>query len=224
MFTMGPPMWGGETGDPYWSYVKTLLHFDGSLADSAAVPLTWSASGSAATTGTGQLYGTGCLDCRTTTSDGITVGGGELALGTSDFCIEAWFYEPNNGSKNQWWFDHIGSVDSIGLWSLTSSTFVPNGGGGTGLSNQAYSFSTWTHIAIVRNGNTMYCYLNGVQTHSWSCTGWNHGTGIAQFYLGRSSGGGSGRMLMVDEFRVTVGVPRYTGAFTPSGPFPNRAL
>jgi len=28
MFTMGPPMWGDSAIDPYFLYVKSLLHFE----------------------------------------------------------------------------------------------------------------------------------------------------------------------------------------------------
>lgn len=223
MFTVGPAFWGGEAGDPYWSYVRALLHFDGDLTDSSPAPTVWTAENTATVAAAGQRFGSGCLDCQASTSDGI-VGGATIAFGTSDFCIEAWFYEADLASKNQWWFNASGGTASIGLWSLTSGTLVPNGGGSSGLSNHAYAFSSWLHIAIVRNGNTMYCYVDGVESHSWDCTGWNHGTGTADFRLGKSTGGGSGRKLLVDEFRITVGVPRYTGAFTPSGPFPNRGL
>ena len=222
MFTMGPPLWGAvEAVDEFCSYVRTLLHFDVSTtADSAVPPLVWSGLSTVGLTSEYKQFGASSLDCRNSTSDGlIGPASTALALGTGDFCIEAWWNEPGEPFGNQWWFNCIGSVDSIGIWSLSPGTFVPNGGGSSGLANQPYLQLVWMHIAIVRNGNTMYCYLNGTEAHSWNCTGWNHGTGISTFYLGRSSGGGSGKLLMIDEFRVTVGVPRYTGSFFPTGPF-----
>lgn len=223
MFTMGPPLWGSGDGggDPYCSYVRTLLHFDDTTTVDAAVPpLTWSNLSTVALTTDFYQFGGASLDCRSSTAAGlIGPGSAALALGTQDFCIEAWFNDQFEPGANQWWFNHIGSVDSIGIWSLSAGTFVPNGGGSSGLTSQSY-LGGWIHIAVVRNGNTMYCYLNGAESHSWDCTGWNHGTGIATFYLGRSSGVGSGKLLLIDEFRVTVGVPRYTGPFFPEGPFP----
>ena len=47
MFTLSPPFWGAEAGDPYWSFVKTLLHFDGNYIDSSTAALPYSASGAA---------------------------------------------------------------------------------------------------------------------------------------------------------------------------------
>ena len=75
--------------------------------------------------------------------------------------------------------------------------------------------TTWFHLAVVYNGSDIKTYINGVLA---STTVYGGSIADAQqvqpLLIGRESGGTffNGR---VDDFRVTIGVEKYTSNFTP---------
>jgi hypothetical protein len=92
-----------------------------------------------------------------------------------------------------------------GTLSLPSTPIVP--------------INVWAHIAIVRNGNTVTRYVDGVATGSVTLSS---GAALvtnstAPCFGNNAVGSTSGWYGMLDEIRVTKGVARYTAAFTPPG-------
>jgi len=83
--------------------------------------------------------------------------------------------------------------------------------------SSAIADATWTHVAIVRYGNTVTMYLNGVSVGSKNVTGWtinSSGTGLVvarQF----TDIGGYYYKGWIDELRISKGVARWTSNFTP---------
>ncbi len=73
---------------------------------------------------------------------------------------------------------------------------------------------TWYHVALVRSLGTLRCYLEGAQecsvanTANMTTTGWRIGHNFNA--AGAYSAG------YIDELRITNGVGRYAGAFTPA--------
>jgi len=82
------------------------------------------------------------------------------------------------------------------------------------------SLNTWNHVAYTRNGSTLTRYINGTAngTATWSA----NLTG-SSFLIGGSTAGNVGYLTgNIDDFRITVGVARYTANFTPpTAAFPN---
>jgi hypothetical protein len=76
------------------------------------------------------------------------------------------------------------------------------------------SATTWTHIALVRNGSTFTPYINGVAgtttTSSATLT-----TSTLPFVIGATGVGTSPFNGYIDDFRMTRGYARYTSNFTP---------
>ena len=211
--------------DPYAAFVKALLHFDGDLSDSAAGGAVFSLLDNAVLTATDQLTGSGALDCRDLTGvNGVSSTAHiSLALGTSDWCVEMFVKDTGIGGTNKWVFFLEGSAGTISFWEVSGGWRI----NGDILSATPPFFAAptpdvWHHLAISRSGNSGTVWLNGASQQTFDVTGVNYGTGNATLYLGRSSGGGDYRLL-IDEFRLTVGTPRYTTAFTPSYPFLNPA-
>jgi hypothetical protein len=72
-----------------------------------------------------------------------------------------------------------------------------------------FELNTWTHIAVVENGNNYYLFINGVlttqdfNTHRLA----NMTTSILIGYLGYNG--------WIDEFRVSKGIARWTANFIP---------
>lgn len=77
----------------------------------------------------------------------------------------------------------------------------------------------WNHIAFVRSGTSMSIYVNGVLGASATMTG--SPTSPYNMVIGRL---GSGNLVgNIDEMRITQGIARYTGNFTPpTGAFPRQ--
>jgi hypothetical protein len=74
------------------------------------------------------------------------------------------------------------------------------------------SDATWTHIAVVRNGNTITGYKDGVsggsQTNAAACDSGGNGINIGRNSTEHFNG-------WIDELRVSKGVARWTNNFTP---------
>ena len=72
--------------------------------------------------------------------------------------------------------------------------------------------NVWTHLAVTRTGGTTRLWVNGVQATSVADTT-NYSS--VQVNIGVWWGGGYSFAGYVDDIRLTVGVARYTSAFTP---------
>jgi hypothetical protein len=83
-------------------------------------------------------------------------------------------------------------------------------------SNHGISIGTWYHLAYIRNGNTLYFYVNGVSIGSVAFSG-NVGTGSSG-YIGCETGQGAFLNGIISNVRVVNGTAVYTGNFTPIGP------
>lgn len=225
MWTLGPPLWGGEDGDPYWSYVKTLLHFDGNTTDSSLAAVSYANSGGAVLASSGQLYGSGALDCRPSNNAACTGSSAALVMGSGNFCIECWFRDENQATKNQfvWFIEEASAAKTVRVFSPSAGAISCDASGGGPAGSIAYSYNTWIHSAVTRNGNNWTHWINGVAAQTWTNSTFSSASSIS-VWVGKASSAGTGLMCLIDEFRVTVGVPRYTAPFTPIGPFPNRGL
>jgi len=73
--------------------------------------------------------------------------------------------------------------------------------------------NTWYHVAVTRQANTMYMFVNGtlIGTDTWAGT---CGTG-SETYIGCETGQGAWFNGYIDELRVTRKIARYTSSFTP---------
>lgn len=136
-------------------------------------------------------------------------------LGTGKFTIEMWVNPGSIGLKAFIGKGVSGStgwavgIDSSGrvVFYYASSSFT---------STNSISASTWTHIAVVRDGtgsNQTKIYINGT----------NNGTGTVStdftqteaMYIGSGRGGNGLLNGYIDDLRITKGVARYTANFTP---------
>lgn len=206
--------------DPYWSYVKTLLHFDGNTTDSSTAGVTYANGSGAVIASSGQLYGSGALDCRPSNSASCVGSSAALVMGSGDFCIECWFRDENQGTKNQyvWQLQEDASGKTVRVYSPSAGNISCDVSGGGPVGSVAYSYNTWIHSAVTRSGNNWTHWIDGVAQQTWTNSTFTSGTSVS-VWVGSGSAVGSGLMCLIDEFRATIGVPRYTAPFTPTGPF-----
>lgn len=226
--------------DPYWANVVALLHFngsDGSTTFTDVTGKTWTPSGNAQIDTAVSRFGggSGLFDGN---NDYLTCTHADLALGTGDLTVECWQYRIGNTSTGS-------STDSVLIdqrtaepssqahllirGSTTSGNrrfeLYVNGASRAYSVNNAVADNAWRHLAWVRASGTSTIYVNGSSSGGTTWADSTDYTSTTMRISGRfAATGGDYRSLNghLDEFRVTKGVARYTGNFTPPmSPFPN---
>lgn len=199
--------------DPLFGSVSLLLHGDGNLTDSSANNVEITASGSVTYSnnqskwGGSSIYIPGLIESR------LRVPIGVVPSGTSDFTIEAWIYPQswaNNGAlilQTALNGIQIGKYgDSASYWGIAQA-------GVSWLINDVplTALNTWSHIAVVRQSNSIKIYINGTQAGSTYTGNVSFGSFAASI-----GGDGSGASFQgyIDDFRIT-NTARYTGTFAP---------
>lgn len=222
--------------DPHWSSVVVLIHWDGTQGQTAISGMNLSTvSGAPNTVGGGNfILDTGTVKFGSASLKSTGGGAGVLpvsamVIGTGDFTHEFWYYT-TSVSVMHYLSDYNGEEDAGGTaaWALIKETngslrMKVNGsvvitGGASGL-----VINTWQAIALSRVSGTTRLFINGVQTGSnYTDTNnysqsRNDGT-----WLSRDQSVASNDSGFYDEWRFTIGVGRYSGAYTPAtAAFPN---
>lgn len=148
---------------------------------------------------------------------------GVADFGTGDFTIEFWFKK--GGTPDSWarvFQTRDGDLHSgIGIFFEGSSdtlAFYSSAAGSNWDVNSAklgtVSSTDWRHFAVVRQGSTVRCYQDGVLQSTTSIGNVYHNPNDIMIIGGQ---GGTSRSVngFIDDFRITKGVARYTGSFTP---------
>ena len=215
-------------GDPYYSAVSLLLPMDGTngsttFTDSSLNAATVTAVGNAQISTTQSKYG-GASGAFDGTGDYLSIPDSSApVLGSSDWTIEAWIYVSVAKNFNCFYAKRQpggyglavqvdGSNNLTISASTTGSSWVLAGsslGGG-------YTAGSWIHVAVVRSGNTITGYKNGVSTGTqtlsgtiWPSTG--YAAAVASGLAGNTSQDFNGYL---DDLRISQ-FARYTSNFTP---------
>jgi hypothetical protein len=226
-------------------FAKTvlLLHFDGAdgsttCTDNSVYNFNVTANGTAALSTSSKQFGTASLNLDGGPNTWLSIGAsGALNLGTRNFTMEFWFKIPAGASGSPYGKtfvsneNNVWSAGAFSFYGIASSTVFRPSFWVNEFSSSApllipssgdYRDNAWHHIAIVRNGSAFTMFIDGNQvatgTHAGNC-----GSGSRNIMIGDNLANNVGdRNLtgMIDEFSLTL-LAKYTGAFTPSGPFPN---
>lgn len=206
------------SGDPYSSNVGFLCHFDGAdgsttFTDSSINALSLTAVGNAQID-TAQSKAGGASGLFDGSGDRVEAAASAAVKIVGDFTIEGWvrfaavqgqFFTIHNAGSNVINLNTVG-----GIWI---------GASGSGLTGSiVVTTGVWYHIALTRSGNFTRLFVDGVQdaitgggslgpAHSADPTLHMGGTSASTHLNG-----------WLDEWRVTVGVARYTANFTPPTP------
>jgi hypothetical protein len=218
--------------DPYRSNVSLLLHGDGAngsttITDSSPTPKTVTAAGNAQISTAQSKFGGASLAFDGTGDYLTTPHSSEFDFAAGNFTIECWVRLAAVGQ--QWVFSqtvngagyvpiHFGVSSSSGqnrvyfLGSFSGTGWEINGSFTRGATE--VTLNTWHHIALVRNGANFSAYLNGVADLSVTPAQSALMSTTATPYIGAGSAGSSVNGY-IDDLRITKGVARYTGTFTP---------
>ena len=177
---------------------------------------------------TSKFYGTS-LNMGAKSDDGKVMFGvtSDLALGSSDFTIEGWWYFTSNTVGYQCLVSHSGDTgDQQNGWILymesnNQLTFAATNNGGWPLgvgAGLSPATNQWHHIAVTRQSNNTRMFLNGSQVGSTTTSVVNISLpqsrelrlGNYQFFPGEEMG----FQGFIQDFRLYIGVAKYTTTFT----------
>ena len=222
---------GGQ--DPY---TKLLIHANetsGStaLVDSSGVTKTITAYGNASTSNaTGKFSNSAAFDG---TGDSLRVpDSGDWDFGTGDFTVDMWINArsvsgygrlisigANDGGANNMWFLGLGSGWGGGTkmnWGYRNASGYTE----TTTSALTVNTGTWYHVAVVRSGNTLTYYFAGSAVGTQDLTGVTINGGVTGAIIGSRYNANVSDIIepwngYIDEVRISKGIARWTGNFTP---------
>jgi hypothetical protein len=210
---------GTTTGDVYYPQTSLLMHFNGTngsttMTDNSKNNVTVTAVGNAQLSTAQSKFGGSSLYLDGT-GDRLTIASPttDLSFGTGDFTIETWVYKTVASQAAV--LDARVTADIV-PWSLTinSSNFPYFYDGTQYFSTASITLNSWVHLAVVRTSGVLKIFVNGVQGYSAA-----HSVNLdrtAGLVIGDTVGLTSAYAGYIDEVRITKGIARYTGNFTPS--------
>ena len=142
---------------------------------------------------------------------------GDLGLGTTNFCIEA-FIRPSSVSGTQTIIDlRSGSTtDTAPVLYLDGTTLHYKVGNTSQANGGTLSTGTWYHVAVARSGGSTKLFLDGTQVGSTYTDGNDYGSTKPLIIGGDYNSGANGFAGHIDEVRISKGAGRFTGNFTPT--------
>jgi hypothetical protein len=214
------------------TYTKILLHFDGTDASTTITDSnaggsahTWTAAGNAQIDTAQSKFG-GASGLFDGTGDWVTTPDhADFSLGSGTFTIDFWFRVNAAGGSALNLAGQMDSMSTDGAWSMNRTSgnvivaSVSTDGSNytvvTGTTQFTNAVNTgWHHAALVRTGNTLKLFIDGTQEGgdvSFSGTVFNSSSVLAVGAAGAITT--SPWNGWIDEFRLSVGIARWTAAF-----------
>lgn len=209
------------------SFTKVLLHLDGANASTVITDeilgKTWTANGGAKISTAQSKFGGASVLFNGSTDWIDTPDHADFALGSGNFTFDFWIRRAAINSLQNIFGQNDSSLSTAALsimcWVGSNNKVVIDF---YGTSNKELtsvgliSDTNWHHTAIVRNGNTLFLYLDGIQDSSIDVTGLTANDSSNKFAVGRAGEYTSTPFNgYIDEFRFSKGVARWTTNFTP---------
>lgn len=214
----------GGVGDA--SYASTSLILRGNGADASTAITDESVSPK-----TVSVFGNAQIDTAQSQFGGSSI----LFDGTGDYLSVAdstdWDI-PGNATVEFWFRTEVASGPSFTIGIIGTGTFGSTAGWAVGhylgnlsvrVNSTLYSGSgtistgAWYHVALVWNGASFKCYLNGAELYSGTAAAIDTSSALI---VGNVSPVDASRYFQgyVDDIRITKGVARYTADFSASLP------
>jgi len=211
------------------TFTKILLHMDGSnggttFTDSniGGSAHTWAAQvGSPVTSTAAKEFGTASLDCGAAANSISTADSADFTLGSGDFTVDFWFNRQGGDGTRRFLYLHgdgatatssieceLSAANVIVAYLCSGSTLTTMTGTTT------FTSTGWHHFALTRSGNNVRVFLDGVQEGSTLSYSSTINDPSNNFVIGSTL---SSLMWngFLDEFRLSVGIARWTANFTP---------
>ena len=215
--------------DEHWDKVTALLHFNGNLTDETGLGV-YSKTAGVSFSNTHALHGQ-AIKVSNTVDYVTTTNGAAWQFGDDDLCIEFFVYpesisgylgliakwDSGISSRCEFLLAIMGGNMRFDVRSNNGSTYVPL------LISAAPDINKLTHIAVTRDGDTFRLFYDGVKKDEKVSNVVINAYSATPVTIGGHVGENSKFNGYIDEVRVTKGVARYTGNFTPPDtPFPSQ--
>jgi hypothetical protein len=211
--------------DPYWRYVTLMLHGNGTngaqnntFLDSSTNNFTITRNGNT-TQGTFSPFGSNWSNYFDGASYISVPDNAAFTMGSGDFSVECWYFPTSSARQIL-----VAQSNSAGQTTSISFLLEKNASdqlrivvasGSTAYiatSTSTISLNVWSFIQMIRSGNTLYGYVNGVQFCSVSVTGVsiNDSTDIVSIggnYISLPVYGYLSNVRIVKGTAVSAGVP-----------------
>lgn len=210
----------------YDDYTKMLLHGNGSNGSTEISDIcglrTMTAVGNAQISTAQSKFGGTSMSFDGTNSRIYAADSSDFTLGSANWTVDFWVYLNSQKNYNAVCSHRLGPSSSHNFTIMINSSgnvyFAYTGGNTT--FTTTISTSTWTHIAVVREGDNIKVYKGGVLSGTYTLTtGYTFTESDYEFQIGasRSDSTTYGNWIngYIDEFRFSKGVARWTGDFTP---------
>lgn len=211
----------GGAIDPSFANVVCLAHMDGTNGSTTITNVVqalgrgavMTAHGTAALSTTSPFIGTASLNVTGATTSYVDSGASsDYTLGSTDFTLE-FAMKTATPAATMVVFQMNQIVGGLVRFITSGSSFTwaepsATAGGGT------VATSTWQQIAITRNSSVGRFFIDGVQIGSTFTSSTN--IDATTFRLGVNFTPSFPFAGNFDEFRLTKGVCRYTGNYTPA--------
>jgi hypothetical protein len=138
-----------------------------------------------------------------------------FAFGTGDFTIEAWVYPTSTAAvKNVCGTRGASGSTTAWNWGILTDSSIQMYSNGNIANTGANSvpINTWTYVAFVRYGGTIYGFVNGVLRASTANT---QDFTVTDFWVGATGGSIEPYLGYINDLRITKGIARYAQNFTP---------
>ncbi len=216
------------------SYDSANSNFDGTNNATAFTdPIfgAWGFVGDAVLSTTQKAFGSTSVKLTDGTGYISMPAGAGLNFGSGNFTIECRVYFTNlDGTNAKSVFAQCNATATASTRQSQIGTFVDNKIGfylwddsanlltSTLSAINTVANTTWYHLALIRNGNTVTLYVNGVGKCTLDVTGitLQSSTSVMSFgHLGVYSNQAFNMKGYIDEIRISKGIARWTANFTP---------
>lgn len=214
----------GAGGDPYWSSVVALLPMDGTNGSTTFTDIkggTWTPTSATISTTQSKFGGASAYFGASSLAK---LAGPAFSYGSSNWTVECFYYYTGSEPTSATLFDMTDNsgTDVIQFDSASVlGVYLKIGGSQWSFSTASLGWTngTWHFVALTRNGSTFTLWLDGVSAGTGSYSG--SMSAATAFWINNQAGGVYSSKSYIDEFRVTIGVCRYTTTFSPpTAPFP----
>jgi len=137
---------------------------------------------------------------------------------TGNFTIEAWVWLTDITSGPYTIFGCTTAVNQFFDFRIYQSNIQVslNASSGTNLGLGTLSTDRWAHMALVRSGSSIKCYVDGIQTATTLSNSSTLCSGTQETFVGVTTSSGSNQFRgWISNLRVLKGTALYTANFTP---------
>lgn len=207
-------------------YTVLLLHCDGTNGSTTVSDSSGSAHGNATITGSAQIstaqsvFGASSLRLQSSNSDIRYSNNSDYQFGSGDWTVDFRVRaDAVSGTQAIYNFGlNGGGGRSLAIYLSGTSIAVTQSTDGSAVAatntfSASLSATTWYHVAIVRTGSVVKCFVNGSQV----------GSDVTAYTLYNSTspltwGSFQGTSFLngyLDEMRISKGIARWESSFTP---------